>query len=101
MAERRTPTPVIKGNLPPRNDPDWSEGHEVPAKRMEWYEKGIATPQGTTTYRPSFGPYPEPSGKGMTQADIDEFDRTHQFNKGGRVSKHGSDTCIVSKCKFS
>lgn len=104
MAER-TPTPRIKDNLPPPDDRDDSGGHEVPSKPIEWYERANPRTQGDGSYVPGqWAPLPEPP-----EADIPKLNELHarnpewypKYNKGGRVQKHGSDTCIVCKDKFS
>jgi hypothetical protein len=81
---RRTPTPTIKGNLPPSPDYPDEPGRELPSPPVQWYERAdprsnLSVPSLVEEWAPP--PTPPPGYES-------------RYSKGGMV-KHGSPTRVT------
>jgi hypothetical protein len=107
----RTPTPRVRGNLPPVSEGGPDRGREVPPVRpMEWYER--ASPRTSGGGSLQTGPWPAPPRppEGFPSRDLVDTAQlpkrnpelyaapTEQYASGGRV-KHGSSTHVTCKEK--
>ena len=111
VGNRRTPTPVVRGNLPPTREGSDVGGHEVsPEHPMEWYERANPRTEGGGSMKPGpWGPYPK-APAGFPSRDVTDLaalhkenpkfygDPTEAYAKGGMV-KHGSSTRVTCKTK--
>lgn len=97
--DKRTPTPVIRGNLPRltenmADESEGGEGREIESPIMKWYERADArgNSQGSLRWG-DYGPYPkEPPGtrrgRGLTEDDIYKLrvnEPTAGYAKGGII----------------
>ena len=85
----RTPTPRVKGNLPPVREGS-DRGREVPARKMEWYERGNPRSTSAGTYAGQWEDPPKPPpgvdvGRTMSDREVAEFHRANKFADGGAV----------------